>query len=153
MTKIPFNEQIAIFCREAQKAFDYCALDDFYQAKIAILNGDWAPANIDEVLMRANYNGAIMRIAYYKFVHKLGFDVHALWDALILEWQFSGVWDYQIGELLTQPEFKRALKKFQYPEWVRMGMSGGSITKLRRLGDKFAEEMEALSDAESRYTI
>ena len=149
MTTIPFNEQVEIFRCEAFKAFDYVAMDDFYRAKLAIYDGDWSQANIAEVLMRANYNGAIMRIAYYKFVHKLGFDVRALWDALILEWQFSGVWDYQIGEWLTQPEFKRALKKFQYPEWVRMGMSGGSITKLRRLGDKFAEEMEALSDKEA----
>lgn len=145
----PFNEQVAIFRREVSKAFDYVAMDDFYRAKLAIYDGDWSPANIAEVLMRANYNGAIMRIAYYKFVHKLGFDVRALWDALILEWQFSGVWDYRIGELLTQPEFKRVLKKFQYPEWVRMGMSGGSITKLRRLGDKFAKEMEALSDKDA----
>ena len=148
-TAIPFNEQVAIFRREVSKVFDYVAMDDFYRAKFAIYDGDWSPENIAEVLMRANYNGAIMRITYYKFVHKLGFDVRALWDALILEWQFSGVWDYQIGEWLTQPEFKRALKKFQYPEWVRMGMSGGSITKLRRLGDKFAEEMEALSDKEA----
>lgn len=30
-----------------------------------------------------------------------------------------------------------------------MRMSGGRIAKLRRLGDKFAEEMEALSDKEA----
>lgn len=146
---LPFNEQVAILRQEVGKAFEYPDLDEYYSAKMQLYHGNWSDEVITEVLLRANYNGAIMRIAYYKFVHKLGFDVRALWDALILEWQFSGVWDYKIGEWLKQPEFKRALKKFQYPEWVRMGMSGGSIAKLRRLGDKFAEEMEALSDKEA----
>jgi len=144
VTTIPFNEQVAIFCREVQKAFDYCALDDFYRSKFAILNGDWSPANIDEVLMRANYNGAIARIAYYKYVHQHGFDVRALWDALILTWMMHGVWSFDLEGATKTSEFKTAMRRFRYPKWVKFGLIGGSIQELKRMGGEFAAEMEAL---------
>lgn len=144
-TTIPFNEQVTIFCREVLKVFDYVALDDFYHAKSAIYDGDWSPANIAEVLMRANYNGAVARIAYYKYVHQLGFDARALWDALILTWMMNGVWFFALDKAVNEPEFKRELKRFKYPEWVKFGLIGGGLGGLKKMGDEFCEEMERLN--------
>jgi len=146
LTEIPYYTQVTILQKEVQKAFDYCDLDDFYQAKFAILNGDWSPANIAEVLMRANYNGAIARIAYYKYVHKLGFDARALWDALMLTWMMNGVWSFDLDRAIKEPEFKAVLKRFRYPEWVKFGLIGGGIDDLKRMGDEFCAEMEAMTD-------
>jgi len=143
-TAIPFNEQVAIFRHEVSKVFYYVAMDDFYRAKFAIYDGDWSPANIAEVLMRANYNGAIARIAYYKYVHQRGFDARALWDALILTWMMNGVWSFGLENAIKTPEFKTAMKRFRYPEWVKFGLIGGSIQELKRMGGEFADEMEAI---------
>ena len=148
-TAIPFNEQVAIFRREVSKVFDYIAMDDFYRAKFAIYDGDRSPENIAEVLMRANYNGAIARIAYYKYVHQRGFDARALWDALMLTWMMNGVWSFDFDKAIKEPEFKAVLKRFRYPEWVKFGLIGGGLGELKRMGDKFAEEMDALSDKEA----
>lgn len=141
---IPFNEQVAIFSREVSKVFDYVALEEFYHAKSAIYDGDWSPENVAEVLMRANYNGAVARIAYYKYVHKLGFDALALWEALVSTWLTNRVWLFDLENVIKEPEFKAELKRFRYPEWVKFGLVGGGIDDLKRMGDKFCAEMEAL---------
>ena len=145
---IPFNQQVEIFRREASKAFEYVAMDDFYRAKYAIHNGDWSPANIAEVLMRANYNGAIVRIAYYKYVHQRGFDVRALWDALMLTWMMNGVWSFDLDRAIKEPEFKAVLKRFSYPKWVTFGLIGGGLDDLKRMGAEFSEDMEQLKRME-----
>lgn len=145
MDKPEFNEQVWILQQEAQKAFDYIDIDDFYRAKIAVLNDDWSTENITEVLMRANYNGAIARIAYYKYIYKQGFDPRSLWDALILTWMMNGVWLFALDKAVNEPEFKTELKRFKYPEWVKFGLIGGGLDGLKKMGDEFCEEMERLN--------
>lgn len=144
MDKPEFNEQVWILQQEAQKAFDYIAFDDFYKAKLAVMDGDWSTKNIIELLMRANYNGAIARISYYKYVYKYGFDVRALWDALISTWMMNGVWLPSLDKVVNSLEFKTELKRFKYPKWVKFGLIGGSLNHLKKMGDEFCEEMERL---------
>jgi hypothetical protein len=148
MTAIPFNEQVTVFRREALKAFEYVALDDFYRAKFAIYNGDWSTENIAEVLMRANYNGALARQMYYKYVYQRGFDARALWDALILTWLTNGVWSFDFDQAIKTPEFKAVLKQFRYPKWVTFGLIGGGLDDVKRMGAEFSEEMERLKRME-----
>lgn len=129
--------------REVAKAHEYICLEEFYKAKLAILNGDWAEENILEVLMRGNYTGAVARIAYYRFVHRLGFDVRALWDAIILEWMFRFVWQHEFDQAIKTKEFKKALRRFQYPQWVEFGLIGGGLDKLKKMGEEFSLYMES----------
>jgi hypothetical protein len=109
---IPYDEQVRVLRKEVAKAHDYICLEEFYKAKLAILNGDWAEENILEVLMRGNYTGAVARIAYYRFIHRLGFDVRALWDAIILEWMFYFVWQPEFDQAIKTKEFKKSLAPF-----------------------------------------
>ena len=141
---IPYDEQVRVLRKEVAKAHDYICLEEFYKAKLAILNGDWAEENILEVLMRGNHTGAVARIAYYRFVHRLGFDVRALWDAIILGWMFRFVWVPEFDQAIKTKGFKKALRRFQYPEWVKFGLIGGSIQELKRMGGEFADEMKAI---------
>jgi hypothetical protein len=140
---IPYDEQVRVLRREVAKAHEYICLEEFYKAKLAILNGDWAEENILEVLMRGNHTGAIARIAYYRFIHRLGFDVRALWDAIILEWMFYFVWQPEFDQAIKTKEFKRALRRFQYPQWVEFGLVGGGLDKLKKMGEEFSLYMEA----------
>ncbi|OAO78594.1 hypothetical protein [Anoxybacillus flavithermus] len=144
---ISFSEQVWILRKEVSKVFEYMAIDDFYHAKNAVLNDDWNPENIAEVLMRANYNGAIARITYYKYIHKLGFDPRALWDALILEWMMSGVWIFALDKAINTKEFRDVLKKFRYPEWVKFGLTGGGLDELKKMGEKFSVEMDRIKES------
>lgn len=139
---IPYDEQVRVLRKEVAKAHDYICLEEFYKAKLAILNGDWTEENILEVLMRGNHTGAIARIAYYRFIHRLGFDVRALWDAIILEWMFY-VWQPEFDQAIKTKEFKKALRRFQYPEWVEFGLVGGGLDKLKKMGEEFSIQMEA----------
>ena len=145
IVNISFNEQMRILQNELFKTFDYIAIDDFYHAKYALFNGNRDIKNITEVLMRANYNGILARITYYKYIHKLGFDPRALWDALITVWFFNNVWIYELEPLLNTKEFKDVLKKFRYPEWVKFGLVGGGLDKLKKMGEKFSIEMDELN--------
>ncbi|WPZ17808.1 hypothetical protein UM396_14580 [Geobacillus subterraneus] len=140
---IPYDERVRVLRREAAKAHDYICLEEFYKAKLAILNGDWAEENILEVLMRGNYTGAVARIAYYRFVHRLGFDVRALWDAIILEWMFYFVWQPEFDQAIKTQKFKKALRRFQYPQWVEFGLIGGGLDKLKKMGEEFSLYMES----------
>ena len=143
---VPFNEQVRILQNELFKTLDYIAIGDFYHAKYAILNGNRDIKNITEVLMRANYNGILARIIYYKYIHKLCFDPRVLWDALIIVWFFNNVWIYELEPLLNTKEFKEVLKKFRYPEWVKFGLVGGGLNELKKMGEKFSVEMDKLKE-------
>ena len=144
---ISFNEQVWILRKEVSKVFEYIALDDFYHAKNAVFNGDWTSENIAEVLMRANYNGMIARITYYKYIHRLKFDPRALWDALILEWMMNGIWIFELDKAINTKEFKEVLKKFRYPEWVKFGLIGGGLDDLKKMGEKFSIEMDRINES------
>lgn len=92
--------------------------------------------------MRGNYTGAVARIAYYRFVHRLGFDVRALWDAIILEWMFYFVWQPEFDQAIKTQEFKKALRRFQYPQWVEFGLVGGGLDTLKKMGEEFSTKRE-----------
>jgi hypothetical protein len=139
---IPFQEQVRVLRKEVAKVFDYVCLDDFYNAKLALYDGDWTKENILELLMRANYNGAVARITYYKYIHKRQFDARALWDALILEWMMNGVWCFDFEYAIKQKEFKEVLHRFCYPEWVKFGLIGGGLDQLKKMGDEFCLQMK-----------
>ncbi|MGG2988727.1 hypothetical protein ABEO46_06345 [Geobacillus stearothermophilus] len=140
---IPYDEQVRVLRKEVAKAHDYICLEEFYKAKLAILNGDWAEENILEVLMRGNYTGAVARIAYYRFVHRLGCDVRALWDAIILEWMFYFVWQPEFDQAIKTQEFKKALRRFRYPQWVEFGLVGGGLDTLKKMGENFIVKTKA----------
>ena len=139
---VPYGDQVRILRREVAKAHEYICLEEFYKAKLAIMNGDWSEENILEVLMRGNYTGAVARIAYYRFVHRLGFDVRALWDAIILEWMFYFVWQPEFDQAIKTQEFKKALRRFQYPQWVEFGLVGGGLDTLKKMGEEFSTKRE-----------
>lgn len=141
---VPYGDQVRILRREVAKAHEYICLEEFYKAKLAILNGDWTEENILEVLMRGNHTGAVARIAYYRFVHRIGFDVRALWDAIILGWMFQFVWVPELEEAIKSKQFKQALRRFRYPEWVEFGTVGGGLDKLKKMGEEFSLYMESV---------
>ncbi|MGX1902017.1 hypothetical protein ACT3HK_11790 [Thermolongibacillus altinsuensis] len=146
MKDIPFSEQVRILRREVAKVFDYVAINDFYSAKMVLYDGDWSKKNIEEVLMKANYNGAIARITYYKYVHQFGFDPRALWDALILEWQLHFVWLHDFEKVIKEKEFQEVLNRFRYPELVVFGLIGGGLDKLKKMGEEFSTYMDELKE-------
>jgi hypothetical protein len=140
---IPYDEQVRVLRKEVAKAHDYICLEEFYKAKLAILNGDWAEENILEVLMRGNYTGAVARIAYYKYIHKLGFDPRSLWDVICLEWVLYFVFCPEFDQAIKTKEFKKVLRRFQYPQWVEFGLVGGGFDKLKKMGEEFSLHMKA----------
>jgi hypothetical protein len=143
---ISFDDQRMLFCDELMKSFDYVDYENYAQAKLALSDGDWSEENLREIMLKASYNGSIVRIAYYKYVHKLGFDVRALMDAVVLRYVMVGVFLFQFESLLRDPGVKKAIKETRWPEWTKFGIIGGSTSELIKLGDKFSEYMNELED-------
>jgi hypothetical protein len=148
MTNVSFEDQRKIFRQELFKAFDYVDYEKYMVAKIALSNGDWNDKNLHEIMLKASYNGNLIRIAYYKYVHKHGFDARALMDAIVLEYVMQGVFLFNFENLLRDADVKKAINVTRWPEWTKFGLIGGSTTELIKLGDKFSEYMDGLEASE-----
>lgn len=145
MTEIPFSGQVFIFIKEMRKVFDYVDLEEVYNAKLRMRNaGEILDDDIPVFICFASYVGALKRIAYYKYVHKLGFDVRALADACVLTFMFNDVYRFEFQPYLRRKEIRSVIDRTSYPEWTKIGLIGGSTSDIKKYGDKFAEEMEAI---------
>lgn len=146
-TDVPFLEQVAIFSRELSQVFDYLDLDGIHAAR-----GRMWKANqiVDEDLMIcmsfASYVGSLIRINYYRYVHKLGFDVRALFDASIIMFMFNGVYQFEFENFIKDKNVKEVMQKTRYPKWTKIGLLGGSTSEWIKLGDEFSEYMDGLED-------
>jgi hypothetical protein len=145
---ISFDDQRMIFCDELMKSFDYVDYDNYALAKRALSDGNWAEENLREIMMKASYNGSLVRIAYYKYVHKRGFDVRALADAVVLRYIITSVFLFGFENLLRDTDVNKAIKETRCPDWTKFGLIGGSTADLIKLGDKFSEYMNGLEDDE-----
>jgi len=122
-------------------------LEEVYEAKSRMYKANQI---LDEdmiiFMMYASYIGSLKRIAYYKYVHKLGFDVRALADACILIYMFGFVYQFEFEKYLNRKEVKAVLNKTRYPEWTKMGLVGCSTSDLIKLGDEFSKYMDSLEN-------
>lgn len=140
-----FNAQVLLFCDYFSRAFEHPGYIDTQTAKARMYN---ANRIIDEdiplFIEFAAYIGSLFRIAYYKYVHKLGFDVRALADASVLVFLFSDVYRFEFEPYLRRKEFKSIIDSTRYPNWTRFGLVGGSTRQLIDMGEEFSRYMDNL---------
>lgn len=142
MTEISFEEQRRIFCNELFKAFDYIDYDKYGQARRAIYTDEWNDKILREIMLKASYNGSLVRISYYKFVHKRRFDARALMDAVVKIYIMHSVLLFDFDGHLRDPDVKKAIKETRWPEWTKFGLIGGSMKQLIKLGEEFCDYMD-----------
>ncbi|KYG28155.1 hypothetical protein [Alkalihalobacillus trypoxylicola] len=143
MSELEFNEQRIVFQAELSKVFDYVDMVEIYEARSRESHAGYI---IDEdmwIFMNfASYAGSLMRISYYKYVYKKGFDVRALADASVIVYMFQGVYKFNLEPYINKKEVKAALNKTRYPKWTRLGLIGGSTKELIDLGKEFGVYMD-----------
>jgi len=144
-----FNAQVLLFCDYLSRAFEYPEYVDLQTAKVRMYN---ANRIIDEdiplFIEFASYIGTLFRIAYYKYVHKMGFDVRALADASVLVFLFNDVYRFEFEPYLRRKEIKSIIDSTRYPQWTRFGLVGGSTKQLIDMGEEFSRYMDNLKAGE-----
>ena len=122
-------------------------LEEVYEAKYRMYKEGYI---IDEdmivFMMYASYIGSLKRTAYYKYVHKQGFDVRALADACVIVYMFGFVYQLEFEKYLNRKEVKAVLNKTRYPIWTKMGLVGTNTKDLIKYGNEFCEYMDRLGD-------
>lgn len=140
-----FEQQRRVFVSELNKAFEYVEYMDVVDAKARMYAVNEIIDEDIPIFMRfASYIGSLVRISYYKYVHKRGFDVRALADAMVMVLMFGDAYRFEFDKHLRKKEVKQALDATRYPEWTRVGLIGESTRKIADLGNKFSEYMDGL---------
>lgn len=148
MLNISYKQQVNILKNELLKVFDYVDLAEVHKARHQRYKAnELKEEDIPTFIMYANYAGSILRITYYKFIHQLGFDPRALWDALIMVYHFQGVYDFTFESCLKEKEVKDIIGKTRFPEWTTFGLIGGDIRQLITMGEAFNHYMANLQEA------
>lgn len=140
-----FNTQVSLFCDYFSRAFEYPEYIDLQTAKARMYNANRIiNEDIPLFIEFASYIGSLFRIAYYKYVHKMGFDVRALADASVLVFLFNDVYRFELEPYLRRKEIKSIIDSTRYPKWTRFGLVGGSTRQLIDMGEEFSRYMDNL---------
>lgn len=148
--EVSFSEQVSTFRVELSKINEYPDMTDWVLAKHRInhetqyIKPDFFEKEVLELILFASWVGTLIRIAYYKYVHKRGFDPRALWDAIILEYTFSEVFLTHLQSEVRKNPFKKLIEKTRYPEWTKVGLLGGNTSQIKKLGEEFSQYMDEL---------
>lgn len=146
--ELSFDEQREVFIRELSKVHDYVDLQEVYEARRRMIEvNQIIEQDIPIFLMFASYAGCLLRISYYKYVHKLGFDVRALADAAVMTYMFGFVYQFEFEPYIKRKEIKIELEKTRYPKWTKIGLVGGSTREITELGEEFSQYMDKLDTA------
>lgn len=147
---IDFQDQRRIFIGELTKVFDYIELEGVINAKQRMYDaGEVLNDDIPTFIQFASYAGSLIRIAYYKYVHKQGFDVRALADAAVQVYMFNDVYRFEFQDYLRRKEVRQAINKTRWPAWTRVGLIGESTRRVIDLGEEFCAYMDGLDEEEA----
>lgn len=147
---MPFSDQVKIFVNELTKAFEYVDINLVYEAKSRMYEtNEIIDEDIPIFINYASYIGSLLRISYYKYVHKYGFDVRALADASILVLMFNGVYRFEFEKYLKRKEISESIKKTRWPYWTKLGLIGGNTSDIVKYGNQFVDFMGELKREEA----
>lgn len=122
-------------------------LEEVYEARYRMYKeGYIIDEDMNVFMMYASYVGSLIRIAYYKYVYKQGFDVRALADACVIIYMFGFVYQFEFEKYLNRKEVKAVLNKTRYPIWTKMGLVGANTKDLSKYGNEFSEYMDSLEN-------
>jgi len=118
---------------------------EYTQAKYDWANGcSLSDEQIDAVLGVGSYYGSLLRITYLQYVHRKDLEPCAYWDAVIAVFMLGGIWFSAFEELLKDKQVNKKLKRFQRPEWVKVGLIGCDWKVLKGMCEEFCAEMDAV---------
>ena len=143
--EIEFNDQRRIFEDYLSRYVDYPDFPEVIEAKARMYRAnEILDKDIPIFIYFASYIGSLFRIAYYKYVHKHGFDVRALADASVRIFMFQDVYRFEFQPYVRRKEVRTVIDSTMYPKWTRLGLLGGSTKELSDLGKEFSEWMDSL---------
>lgn len=133
-------------------SINYIDQEAYQRAKEKLYEiGDLNALTDDEwmsIIMYGSHVGDVMRLTYYKFVHKLGFNPKAYWDALIMALLLGLVWNNALENALKDKRIKALINRTRYPRWTVYGLVGGKWSDIQRDARKFCAYMDEL---EAKY--
>lgn len=92
------------------------------------------------------HRGAIIRIAYWKFVRNGDSEPFEFWNEVIKHFIFNNTWFIDLKTLIKNKENQKIIKKMRHPDWVEIGLCGTDWSKLRKKCEEFCDYMETLED-------
>ena len=141
--------QANILERELIKAvYDYIEYAEYRQAMADLYAGKWNKDIIKTIVLKGNYNGAVLRNTYRKYVRKIGFETAVFWDAVVKVFIIQGVWRFDLIKVIEHKDFIEAIRKTNEPEWTKVGLVGTDWRILKRMCDEFCEYMDELEKEE-----
>lgn len=142
------NELVSYFLRN----INYIDEEAFLAAKNKLLDANDIDALTDDewltIIMRGSHVGDVMRIAYYRYVYRRGYDPDAYWHAIIKGLLLGGVFMPWMDAALKDRRVKSLIKRTRYPRWTVYGLIGGNRADIQRDAKKFCAYMDEL---EAKY--
>ena len=133
-------------------SINYIDQEAYQRAKEKLYKTDDINALTDDewmsIIMYGSHVGDVMRLTYYKFVHKRGFDPRAYWDALIMALLLGLVWNNALENALKDKRIKALINRTRYPRWTVYGLVGGKWADIQRDAREFCAYMDEL---EAKY--
>lgn len=145
-----FNVQRRHFEEILTRYVDYINIAELYDARKRMIDvGFIIDSDIPIFVAFADYVGSLKRIAYYKLVHRRGYDVRSLADAVTITFMFNSVYAFAFEPYLRRKEVKSAIEKTRYPAWTKLGLVGGGTQDLVKYGNTFSAYMDELKELEA----
>lgn len=132
--------------------FDYIHEDKFYEIIRSFYENGYrddlfSDEDIAILVMRGSHVGDLLRIAYYKYVHKLGFDPRAYWDAVVRVFMLGRIFRYDLEQLRSEKRIKDTIKRTRYPKWSEWGLFGNcGLSQIKKMGNEFCEFLDSLGE-------
>ena len=99
---------------------------------------------MEKIILAASHFGSLIRETYYNFVYHGPCDPPQFWNATISVFVLTGYWrQYKENniskKIIKSKEYKKIIKHMSYPKWVKLGLTGGEWSVIRKMCKKYCK--------------
>jgi len=99
---------------------------------------------MEKIILTASHFGSLIRETYYNFVYNGPCDPPQFWNATISVFVLTGYWrQYKENniskKIIKSKEYKKIIKYMSFPKWVRLGLTGGEWSTIRKMCKKYCK--------------
>ena len=134
---------------DSLKTADEIVSPDEYRAAVAKLLESGNPDALSDkewqfIVSRGNCVGIAIRTAYYKTVHKMGYDPDNFWHALIKLSLAQNLWAPALELTIENERVKGMINKTSDQKWTVFGIIGGNWKDIYREAEKYSKSLNRL---------